>query len=543
VAPDLVEEDLKQQARERAFREQQDHSRAVRLEHQAPPVTTRLPSEESPCFVIDRFELDGAESRRFRWALKAADAKGDRARGRCLGTAGINLVLERVHNAIVARGYVTTRVVVPEQDLSTGVLRLTLEPGRVGSVRLSDETARARWQTAFPLRPGDLLNLHQIEQALENLQRVPGVNAGMQLVPSESAQAATGSSDIVIDWQQHRRWHPQLWLDDGGSDASGRWQAGAMIAFGNLLGMNELISLSGGHTLLNGRGRGARNWSVQTSLPLGNWSWDAYLSDYRHHQTVAGAFEDYEYSGTGRQLDLRLGRLLWRSAHSKTSAHLRGWRRASDNFVDDVAIAVQRRRTGGWEVGLSQRRYWGRSTLDVDLSWRRGTGAFGALRAPEEAFGEGTSRSRRLLADARIGLPFQLGGRLLRYQASWRGQWNRTPLVSQEHFAIGGRYSVRGFDGDALLMGERGWLVRNDLGLPFAHRYEAYLGADYGRVGGARPAAQPGTELAGMVVGVRGCNATVYWDLFVGHPVLRPQGFVRNEPTFGVSLSSGLKRC
>ena len=31
-------------------------------------------------------------------------------------------------------------------------------------------------------------------------------------------------------------------------------------------------------------------------------------------------------------------------------------------------------------------------------------------------------------------------------------------------FSIGGRYTVRGFDGEASLMGERGWLLRNDIG-------------------------------------------------------------------------------
>jgi len=541
--PDLSGEDLKQQARERALRERQEQRGDVRLERESTRGTARLPTGESPCFEIKRLTLDGEQSRRFRWALKAADAKGDRARGRCLGSAGINLVLERVQNAIVSRGYVTTRVVVPEQDLSEGVLRLTVQPGRIGAIVLSDEHARVRWQSVFPSGPGDLLNLHQIEQALENLQRVPGVSASMQLVPSEDPQAAPGSSDIVIDWQQRNRWHPQVWLDDGGSDASGRWQAGAMAAFGNLLGVNEQISLNVGGALLNGSGRGTRNWSVQTGLPLGNWSWEAHASNYQHHQTVAGAFDDYEYSGTGRQRELRLGRLLWRNARSKTSAHLRGWQRASDNLVNDVVIDVQRRRSGGWEAGLSQRRYWGRTTLDLGLNYRRGTGAFGALPAPEDAFGEGTSRSKRLLLDTRLGIPFQWGVRPLRYQVNWRGQWNRTRLVSHEHFAIGGRYSVRGFDGDAFLSGERGWLVRNDLGLGLAQRYEAYLGADYGRVGGAGPVAQTGTTLAGMVVGVRGCTAAMHWDLFVGHPVTQPEHLTRHTPTFGVSLSSGLKRC
>ena len=36
-------------------------------------------------------------------------------------------------------------------------------------------------------------------------------------------------------------------------------------------------------------------------------------------------------------------------------------------------------------------------------------------------------------------------------------------LDAQDRFAIGGRYTVRGYDGEASLSAERGWLLRNDL--------------------------------------------------------------------------------
>ncbi|KAG1253636.1 hypothetical protein G6F66_015093 [Rhizopus arrhizus] len=42
----------------------------------------------------------------------------------------------------------------------------------------------------------------------------------------------------------------------------------------------------------------------------------------------------------------------------------------------------------GWELGLGHRHFIGKATLDVNLAYRKGTGAFNALRAPEEAFGE-----------------------------------------------------------------------------------------------------------------------------------------------------------
>ncbi len=39
---------------------------------------------------------------------------------------GVDLIVKGLSQAILARGYITTRVLVPEQDLSTGTLKLAL---------------------------------------------------------------------------------------------------------------------------------------------------------------------------------------------------------------------------------------------------------------------------------------------------------------------------------------------------------------------------------------------------------------------------------
>src|SRR5690606_39613179 len=132
------------------------------------------------------------------------------------------------------------------------------------------------------------------------------------------------------------------------------------------------------------------------------------------------------------------------------------------------------------------------------------TCALPILRAPEEDFGEGTSRAAIITAHAQAHVPFELARQRLRYTGSWRAQWNRTPLVPQDRFAIGGRYTVRGFDGEVSLSGERGWLLRNDIALSLGGRHEAYVGVDYGHISGPSAQWQLGDYLAGAVLGLRG---------------------------------------
>ncbi|WP_115558734.1 ShlB/FhaC/HecB family hemolysin secretion/activation protein [Xanthomonas dyei] len=546
IVDPAAQELLRQQERERVLREQQEARPDVRLKRAPDDGVERLPTNESPCFRIERIVLDGQAADEFRWSLKAANPRQDPAIGRCLGTEGINLVMKRVQNAVIARGYVTTRVLAAPQDLTGGTLTLSLVPGRVHTARFSDPTsARAAIANAVPARSGDLLNLRDIEQGLENFQRVPTVVADIQIAPAEGQGTGPGESDLAIAWQQRSRVRASLSLDDAGSDATGKLQANGTLSLDNPLGLNELFYVSLGKGVFNGAGKDTDSWTVHYDVPYDYWLFGVTASAYDYSQAVAGAIETYDYSGRSRTAEARIDRLLFRNATIKFGAYGRGWWRQSTSAIDDTEIEVQRRRTAGWEVGLNHRQFLGKVTLDASVAYRRGTGAFDALRAPEElarAFDpsiplEGTSRMKLIVADAQLTVPFQLGSQRLRYSASWRAQWNRTPLAPQDRFAIGGRFTVRGFDGELTLSGDRGWSLRNDLSLALGGGLETYLGADYGHIGGQSARFQSGDHLAGMSLGLRGGWQHVSLDGFVGAPLEKPANFPTDYTTFGFSLS------
>lgn len=527
---------IRQQERERALRERLESTPDVRLETPSQAAPDRLP-DESPCFVIDSIMLAGEGADAFRWARQAADAPGDPATGRCLGGDGISMVIARVQNAIIARGFVTTRVVAPPQDLKSGVLSLTVVPGRVRAIRYSaDADSRATLRNAIPIQSGELLNLRAIEQALENLQRLPTVIADIQIAPAEDPAAQPGESDLVVTRQQRAPARYALTLDDSGSKATGQLQGGATLSLDGWARLNDLFYLNVGQSVFEGDDRKTSSWNAHYSLPYGWWQFSANAGAHDYRQAVAGAFETYVYSGSSRNAEMRASRMLFRNASARFGAYGRGWWRESDNYIDDTEIEVQRRRVAGWEVGLTHRHFLGSATLDANAAYRRGTGAFDALPAPEEAFGEGTARPVVIVADVQFATPLAVGSQRLRYTGSWRGQWHRTPLLPQDRLSIGGRYTVRGFDGEVSLSGERGWVIRNDLGLALGGGQEAYIGLDTGRVGGPSAEWQIGNRLSGGVLGVRGGWRGMYWDAFVGAPIDKPANYPTAYTTIGFSM-------
>lgn len=537
-----TQELLRQQERERQLREQLDKQPDVRTElPEADGQDATLPINESPCFRIDNVALIGDAADRFQWALSAADRGQDVVESRCLGSQGINLVMRRIQNAIIAKGFVTTRIFAGPQDLTQGALTLTVVPGRIREIRYADgsDGQTLTLLTALPARAGDILNLRDVEQGLENLKRVPTAEADIQIEPTDNA----GESDLTIVRKQQLPLRVSLSMDDSGSKSTGKYQGAFSLSVDNPLRMNDLFYVSAGHSLFGDSNprdsqKGTENYNAYYSIPYGYWQLSVSASQYDYHQTVPGYQSNYKYSGKSKNADARLSRILYRDGSRKTTASVRGWMQESKNFIDDAEVEIQRRRTAGWELGLNHREFIGSAIVDANVSWRQGTGAFNAITAPEEEFGEGTSRPRILNADLQYNQPFSLGPLNLRYSNQWRAQWNQTALVPNDRFSIGNRYTVRGFDGEYTLAGERGWFVRNDLGLALGqYNQELYVGMDYGEVDGPSTEWIIGRHLAGAVVGLRGGHGPFSYDLFTGWPVSKPDGMPVSNVTYGFNAN------
>ena len=130
---------------------------------------------------------------------------------------------------------------------------LTLIPGRVRAVRISaDSDARAELSNAIPIRAGDVLNLRDLEQGLENLKRLPSVEADIRIEPG----GLPGESDLVVVWKQAFPLRFNFSANDGGSHATGKLLSTVSLSADHLLALNDLFYVSFNHDLGGGeRGR------------------------------------------------------------------------------------------------------------------------------------------------------------------------------------------------------------------------------------------------------------------------------------------------
>lgn len=504
----------------------------VRLSAPAPSSGKLQFPKETPCFPINNVELQNRSALPHWLPLQKT---ADQADGQCLGSGGINLLMSALQNRLIDHGYVTTRVVAPQQDLTKGSLTLALVPGKIRDVVLTPQSGHyVTLFTAFPAHEGNLLDLRDIEQGLENLQRVPTVQASMEIVPGNKP----GESDIALNWQQSKMWRVGASLDDSGSRSTGRYQGGATLYGDNLLSLSDTLYLSAGSSLHAPAGKGTHNYTGQYSLPFGYWATSFTASNNSYYQTTAGLNGDIRYSGESNNLDWQLSRVLHRNASQKTSFTYDVLARNSKNYVNGTEVDVQRRRTAAWKIGLQHRHYIAAATLDADISYQRGTRWFGAIPASEEYYDEATALSKILQLNAQLNAPFVLGSQNLSYNVQYLRQMSNTPLTPQDQFSIGGRWTVRGFDGERTLSADRGWTVRNELAWQTpVPNHQLYLGIDYGEIGGHCSEYNLGNHLAGGALGIRGGLWGASYDAFAGIPISKPDGFTTDPVTLGFNLN------
>lgn len=510
--------------------------------------------EDQNCFSIHEVKLSGDMSERFEKYLEHALKDLGFEPGLCMGEARINALMTKTQNLIIDRGYTTTRILAAPQNLSSGTLVLTIIPGLLGEIKLdlSDEanTHAGRIQYAkniFPLKKGDVLNLRALEQGLENFKRVPTVEADIEIVPA----TAPNQSDVVVKWKQRKiPVRVTLSVDDAGSRQTGKYQGNVTLSLDNPLFRSDLFyvtfgqNLAGQDSITDQHGTtvdsGTNNYAIHYSVPYKNWLVSGNASRYQYDQAVAGANNVYNYNGVSHNQDLGLTRLLYRDATKKTTATLKGWHRTSKSFIDDAELTIQRRDVAGWQLDFNHRQYIQAAVLDLGIGYRRGTGALGALRAPEEAFDEGTSRMKIWTADVNLQIPFKFQDQAMSYSSSFHGQYNDTPLSAQDRISIGGRYTVRGFDGDLTLSADRGFYWRNDLAIALFPSHQFYMALDAGHVDGQSAEWLLGKTLVGGAMGLRGqfkVGGTFYYDMFIGKPIKKPEYFQNYDLNYGFSAS------
>ena len=529
IAAPAQQEQLDQsRAQEEARQERLGEERAEVV--MPPPPSSDLPADESVRFHISQITIEN-QVERFRFLECIARPYVDKE----LSLSDINKLINAMNQSIMARGFSTSRIVVPEQNLSSGELHLVLLVGYINTVRFAEGSDTLYWKNLFPFHEEDILNVRDIEQGIEQAKRIPSQDISVQLLPSEQPQR----TDVVLTVKRGKNFYGTISVDDSGLEDTGKLQWYTSIGIDQPFHKNDLLrigmNLDGAH---DGYEKGTRGHNISYTYPYGRHTFSFSYQRSKYHQTVESIPYNFISAGDSNISTLSWDYVLHRSAAMKTSMDIRLRKRNSHSFLNDVELPIQAMHQTSMEVGFAERLYLQRDTLYFRLAHRFGLGWLGAQK--EKPYDDDPKTLYRMwLLDIDFVHPFEFSHRPATFTTSFHGQYTMDDmrLYGVDMISMGNRYTVRGFDGEVTLMGTNGWYLRNELSTRFPkQKAELYLGLDVGAVYGYGTEVYNGHVIAGTVLGLRGAMDMLSYDVFAAKPIQKPEGFRTSDVTYGFSL-------
>lgn len=469
----LDQQDAEQRQRallEEASRQRDDVARQQSL---SVPTMPDEVEEGGPCFTITSIRLEGssmldpeARTRLFSPYLNS-----------CMGLTQINSLIRAISQWYLAEGFITSRAFLPEQDLAGGTLHLGVLEGRIEAI-VVDGQPDAMTRTLFPGLVGEILNLRDLEQGVDQLSRLRSLSYRLDIQPGHQA----GLSIVNLKGGRAFPVQGSLDLDNSGQQSTGEEQGRLSLSADDLLSLADQWTL-GASSSTDGRdAHDAATWQAGLSLPYGYWLLDAgyQYSEYRNDVQSRGFV--FESRGDTRTVTGNLTRTLYRDGESKISAVAGITHRQSRNLIMEQLLESSSYELSSLRFGLNLATRIDRHFFTLSPALTLGTDWFGA---------DSDHGRSPLLPQAQFekwGLfgSYSTAGEHLGWLSTGSLQWSPDVLYSVERLSLGGEASVRGFK-EQSISGDTGGYLRNEVSWQgqspaWLGQWRTWLALDLGRV-------------------------------------------------------------
>ncbi|EOI1390852.1 ShlB/FhaC/HecB family hemolysin secretion/activation protein [Klebsiella oxytoca] len=464
--------------------------------------------QETPCYDIDELILEN-DFLNDRWIQKIKK----RITGKCLGVKGLQKAAVVLQDHFINSGYITTRVEIPSQDLLTKKLKLRVIPGRISQLIISDNDI-STW--GLPFKEGDILNVRDIEQGLENIQRTPWVDVKINIIPGVN----NGTSEVEIKPQRTKRWNLRTTYNNFGDKSTGNQLLGTTGYLYNLTKSSDLFYLAG----TSSQTGGYKNVSTYYSIPFGYSELSLFYSSSKSKQSIDVGPYDFDYVGKTQYFSLKGSRMLHRDASSKLSANAELIRRKYDYTLGGEELVLQKRDMSNLKLGVNYKKNFPGAVLDSSLSWQRFIKALGSTETPDMRNGDVSRQSQIMNLNVNYmkwltSLPVDAY-----YELNLGVQYTPDNLTLQDQLTIGDRWSVRGFDDSGGIYGNKGFYIQNTLNLITGYKnITPYFGLDYGQIIGKVPVQEiESKKIMGGITGLKGVVYGLEYDLSLSSPFVYP---------------------
>lgn len=514
---------------------QDERTRDARQQRLNPEPETQLPVQVPTALDTEPSTLDDPQAQNFKrldveahGLLQEEDLIQLLApyRNIPLGPKRIELLLRQLKARLVEQGFVTSNAKIQTLDWQQGVLIIDLVAGKVVDLR-SDQVPSVALKQVFPMQADDTLQLMDIEQGVQQINRLRLNQAEVKIIPGISPD--THSIDVSLP-QLGMVWG-SIGVDNYGSFTTGKIRTRASLNIENYFNRFESIGLTYLHT------QRSRAFLAAASLPDGYNTWSASLAASDYSQSV---LDEFTLNGQSYSASVAFHRTLLLTATRHDSIDISLNRTYSGRRFQSESLTPERLST----LRSAYTQVYKNNMVQVfgEVALAFGLPALGAQR-DNTALTKQDAHAQFTKFELHGGIDTAIAHTNWRYSAQFDWQYSQQGLYGSEQFQLGGANTVRGFN-EGVVSGERGWLLRQELRMPafqFAPNSAAnqsseessrslsssmqitlapYVFADTGR---AISVSDPTAKLSSFGAGIRAyANNTTRFDASFGRPTQKP---------------------
>lgn len=189
-------------------------------------------------FVLTDIELDGFSV----YSQKRVQSFYSQLINREIELQDIYDLADRLTAIYRTDGYILSQVIVPEQSIDSGRVRLQAIEGFISEVKLvgeQNDSERLIAAYAKKIKSRRPLTAHALERYMLLINDLPGVYAQATLAPSPTD---FGAADLTIHYTRNV-YSTGVSVDNKGGEALGTWRTKFDLQLENVLGLNERTAL------------------------------------------------------------------------------------------------------------------------------------------------------------------------------------------------------------------------------------------------------------------------------------------------------------
>jgi len=397
-------------------------------------------SETGLAFVLKEVNVTGSS------IFKPEDFRGayENYIGKKVTFKDIGTIAETIKGEYKKKGYFTTIVYIPEQDIADGKIEIRISEGKAGEVRVEGN----KWFSASMIRKyihikkNELLDVWRLQRDIMRLNQ----NSDLEMKAVIAEGKEPGTTDITLKVTDKFPYHVGTVVDNQGTRLTGKYRNSFSFRSSNLTGFGDTVYYS---TIMSATSSG--NFATY-AIPVDTYGTKAAFDSTQFYSKLGQEFKGYGITGTTEIYTPHMSGEIYLSdmfqANIDAGLEIKSIKRMT---MGEITANDQLRLPyfsfdftkldfflGGGQTSFSPKatfstsNFLGASKLDHSTSSRDGTGGFFAK------YEQSARRFQKLFYESYMMLRSQF-------------QFVSRTLPPSEQLQLGGAYSVRGYpEGDYL---------------------------------------------------------------------------------------------